>query len=130
MADVVDLTIPSGADLLVLARLTAATVASRAGFDVEEVEDLRLAVDELCVALIRPGTEGRLTLEFRRDADLIEVKCSYEVLETAPLAEADDDLIEGLSDRILDALVDEHGRLLVDGSEQAWLRKRRARQQA
>ena len=51
MADVVGLSIPSGADLLVLARLTAATVASRAGFDVEEVEDLRLAVDELCVAL-------------------------------------------------------------------------------
>jgi serine/threonine-protein kinase RsbW len=130
MADVVGLTIPSGADLLVLARLTAATVASRAGFDVEEVEDLRLAVDELCVALIRPGTEGRLTLEFVRDADLIEVRCSYEVLDTAASAEANDDLIEGLSDRILDALVDEHGRLLVDGSEQAWLRKRRARQQA
>jgi serine/threonine-protein kinase RsbW len=130
MADVVGLTIPSGADLLVLARLTAATVASRAGFDVEEVEDLRLAVDELCVALIRPGTDGRLTLEFVRDADLIEVRCSYEVLQTAPSAEPDDDLIEGLSDRILDALVDEHGRLLVDGSEQAWLRKRRARQQA
>ncbi len=130
MADVVGLSIPSGADLLVLARLTAATVASRAGFDVEEVEDLRLAVDELCVALIRPGTEGRLTLEFSRDAELIEVRCSYEVLQTAPSVEADDDLIEGLSDRILDALVDEHGRLLVDGNEQAWLRKRRARQQA
>lgn len=130
MADVVGLSIPSGADLLVLARLTAATVASRAGFDVEEVEDLRLAVDELCVALIRPGTQGRLTLEFSRDAELIEVRCSYEVLQTAPSAEADDDLIEGLSDRILDALVDEHGRLLVDGNEQAWLRKRRARQQA
>ena len=65
-----------------------------------------------------------------RDADLIEVKCSYEVLDTAPSVDADDDLIDGLSDRILDALVDEHGRLLVDGSEQAWLRKRRARQQA
>jgi anti-sigma regulatory factor (Ser/Thr protein kinase) len=114
----------------VLARLTAATVASRAGFDVEEVEDLRLAVDELCVALIRPGTDGTLTLEFTRDADLIEVRCGYEVLETAPSVEADDDLIEGLSDRILDALVDDHGRLLVDGNEQAWLRKRRARQQA
>jgi serine/threonine-protein kinase RsbW len=130
MADVVGLSIPSGADLLVLARLTAATVASRAGFDVEEVEDLRLAVDELCVALIRPGTDGTLTLEFTRDADLIEVRCGYEVLETTPSVEADDDLIEGLSDRILDALVDDHGRLLVDGNEQAWLRKRRARQQA
>ena len=31
---------------------SAATVASRAGFDVEEVDDFRLAVDELCVLVL------------------------------------------------------------------------------
>ena len=49
MSEAVELIIPVQSDLVVLARLTAATVASRAGFNVEEVEDLRLAVDELCV---------------------------------------------------------------------------------
>ena len=43
MADVVELShARSGPISLVLARLTAATIASRAGFDVEEVEDFRL----------------------------------------------------------------------------------------
>jgi hypothetical protein len=30
-----------------------------------------------------------------------------------------------LSERILDALVDEHGRDVVDGGERSWFRKRR-----
>jgi len=34
MSDVVELTLPVKADLVVLARLTAATVASRANFDI------------------------------------------------------------------------------------------------
>ncbi len=46
-------------DLLVLARFTVSAVASRAGFDVEEIEDLRLAVDELCLArAARAGAPG------------------------------------------------------------------------
>ncbi len=47
MSDVVELTLPAGSDLIVLARFTAVTLGSRAGFDIEEIEDLRLAVDEL-----------------------------------------------------------------------------------
>ena len=62
MTDIVELTIPVKADLVVLARLTAATVASRADFDVEEIEDLRLAVDELCISVIQDSLEGRLDL--------------------------------------------------------------------
>ena len=60
MTDTVELTIPVRADLVVLARLTAATVASRADFDVEEIEDLRLAVDELCISVIQGSADGRL----------------------------------------------------------------------
>lgn len=125
MTDVVGLTIPVPADLVVLARLTAATVASRADFDVEEIEDLRLAVDELCVSLVQGGGEGRLDLQFSRDGDRIEVSCSYRAGSTAPDAPVEDRL-DGLSVRILDALVDEHGEEMQDGRRRAWLRKRRA----
>lgn len=130
MTDVVELTLPVEADLLVLARLTAATVASRANFDVEEIEDLRLAVDELCIALIQGQGDGRLELRFSRDGDHIEVVGTLRPEAGAPggdlLGQSDD----GLSERILDALVDEHGHDSSDGRPQAWLRKRRARQQA
>ncbi len=125
--DLVELSIPVRADLVVLARLTAATVASRAGFDVEEIEDLRLAVEELCLSLVEGDEGGRLHLTYTRDEHVIEITCAFERDEqhqpNGSVAGGQDDL----SVRILDALVDEHGRETRDGHPCAWLRKRRAR---
>jgi serine/threonine-protein kinase RsbW len=127
MTDIVELTIPVTADLVVLARLTAATVASRADFDIEEIEDLRLAVDELCISMIHGVEEGRLGLQFSRDEDEIKVSCRYlGELRTAP--NPSEGSLDGLSGQILDALVDEHGDSTEDGERRAWLLKRRARQ--
>jgi serine/threonine-protein kinase RsbW len=120
----VDLSIPVQADLVVLARLAAATLASRAGFGVEDIEDLRLAVEELCLSLVGGREQGRLHLSYECEGDAIEVACSYEDDRTshgARKVRADD-----LSLRILDALVDEHGRGIRDGRASAWLRKRRS----
>lgn len=125
MTDIVELTIPVKADLVVLARLTAATVASRADFDVEEIEDLRLAVDELCISVIRDSPEGRLDLTFSRDNDVIEVSCQYDGA-LAGMPDPSGESLDGLSARILDALVDKHGHSKKDGQRRAWLRKQRA----
>lgn len=124
--DVVELSIPVQADLVVLARLTAATVASRSNFDVEEIEDLRLAVDELCVSLVGDERGGRLALRFVRGGEDIEVSCTYHP-DPVPDEAADSPSLDGLSARILDALVDEHGRDDHGGLQRIWLRKRRAR---
>lgn len=122
---VVDLSIPVQADLVVLARLTVATVASRAGFGIEDIEDLRLAVEELCLSLVRTDDDGRLHLRFDPDDHAITVTCCYEPQPgTAPAAL---DGTDDLSLRILDALVDEHGREERDGRQCAWLCKRRGR---
>jgi len=122
--DVVELTIPVKADLVVLARLTAATVASRAGFGVEEIEDLRLAVEELCLSLVGADDNGRLRFAYRRTDDAVTITCTFEPEGTGNQEARTGD---ELSLRILDALVDEHGRN-GDGREAtAWLRKRRAR---
>jgi serine/threonine-protein kinase RsbW len=127
MSDVVELTLPVKADLVVLARLTAATVASRANFDIEEIEDIRLAVDELCVSLVGDRSDGRMFLRFIRDDDQIEVEGT---LQSGPGESGPGSAPGGLSERILDALVDDHGFDGQDGTPRAWLRKRRARQQA
>ena len=127
MTDIVELTIPVTADLVVLARLTAATVASRADFDIEEIEDLRLAVDELCISMIQGIEEGRLGLQFSRDEDEIKVSCRY-LGKLRPVPDPSERPLDGLSGRILDALVDEHGESMEDGERRAWLLKRRARQ--
>jgi|SRR5579863_773151 serine/threonine-protein kinase RsbW len=119
----VDLSIPVQADLVVLARLAAATVASRAGFGVEDIEDLRLAVEELCLSLVGSREDGRLHLNYECEGDAITVNCWYEAEIAANGSRGTD--TDDLSLRILDALVDEHGHELRDGRPSAWLCKRR-----
>lgn len=120
----VDLSIPVQADLVVLARLTAATVAGRAGFGVEDIEDLRLAVEELCLSLVGSRQDGRLHLTYECEGDAITVDCWYEAGSQEAKAHAGD--ADDLSLRILDALVDEHGHDQREGRPSAWLCKRRA----
>jgi anti-sigma regulatory factor (Ser/Thr protein kinase) len=127
MNEPVELTIPVQSDLVVLARLTAATVASRAGFDVEEVEDLRLAVDELCVSIVNGADNGRLNLTFLSDDGSVEVVCVLEGTVQAQPVNGDGYDEHDLSIRILDALVDEHGEDTGDGGRRVWLRKRSTR---
>jgi serine/threonine-protein kinase RsbW len=124
----VELSLPVQDDLLVLVRFTVSAVASRAGFDIEEIEDLRLAVDELCLLVLQGRRTGRLLLAMSAVPHQIDVWCHYdgadEPREDGALADGDD---VGLSARILDALVDEHGPEPRDGRPGAHLCKRRVR---
>jgi hypothetical protein len=71
--DVVKLEIGGDHRRVRIARLVASGVASLAGFDVESVEDLRIAVDEGCVWLIDHGRGSPLRLELRPVSNGIEV---------------------------------------------------------
>ena len=118
--DEVRLAVPATPEFLRLARVTATGIASRLGFTFDEVEDLRLAIDELCYSLI--GSRGRPgTVELR-----------YVVLDGALQVEGSG-VFDGetpelslseLSERILTALVDEH-ELSSDDAPRFRLLKRR-----
>ncbi|MBA3653816.1 MAG: hypothetical protein H0W70_06435 [Actinobacteria bacterium] len=111
--DEVKLTLPATPDFIRLARLTASGLASRMGFTVDEVEDLRLAIDELCFALTgNPPPSGTVELRYQLDggALVIEGVGHFNGKASLPLTLTD------LSERILDALVDEH-ELLADSGE-------------
>lgn len=125
MTDTVELVLPVRADLVVLARYTAATIASRADFDVEEIEDLRLAVEELCLSVVDGSRDGRLELRFQRDEGEVEVECVFVPAGGTSPNGSSVERHSDLSDRIVDALVDEHGQDLDGGRPRAWLRKRR-----
>jgi hypothetical protein len=126
----VHLDIPASGDLLTLARLTAATLAARSAFTVEEVEDLRLAVDELCLPFVRACSEGRLRLLYTGSDGTVRIECTLvpdrDGHTTAVGASSHPE--DALSVCILDALVDEHGSFDPDrplGGH--WLLKRRER---
>jgi hypothetical protein len=126
--ELIELSIPPTADLVVLARFTAATIASRADFDVDEIEDLRLAVDELCVSCGPVEHNRNVRLEFRRAHRQIRITCIFDPLPAALLdglsIERSWDLADDLQRQLLDALVDDHGKGERDGRPCAWLEKR------
>jgi serine/threonine-protein kinase RsbW len=126
--DRVELTFPARGDLIVLARLVTSAISARAGFDIEELEDLRLAVGELCLLTLEgsDALSGDLCLELTVLGDAIGVTSTLErAAAGGSPGEADWEGSAQLSQQILDALVDEHGRESQDGQVRAWMRKRR-----
>jgi hypothetical protein len=87
---------PASPDLLRVARLTAAGLANRVGFNVDEVEDVKIALDELCF--------GTLDLRFVLEPGAL-------IIEGAGPADGGQDRDEETTEfaaLLLAALVDEH----------------------
>jgi serine/threonine-protein kinase RsbW len=125
--DRIELIFPARGDLIVLARLVTSATSARAGFDIEELEDLRLAVGELCLLTLQghDARYGDLRIELSVLDDAIGVQCTLEHAAPGGETHPEEDESSLLSQQILDALVDEHGRESQDGSVHTWLRKRR-----
>jgi serine/threonine-protein kinase RsbW len=73
----VDLTIPSRAEYVAVARLAVAAVASRLRFSVDEIDDIKLAVAEACTNCIQHGSaadELNLTCEVLSDQLRVTVR--------------------------------------------------------
>jgi serine/threonine-protein kinase RsbW len=101
--ETVRLTIPAALEFVRIARLTASGVASRVGFDVDEIEDLRVAVDELSSILVEAAGANQLELAFTPGNDGITIEGRVQV-DDAGAPEIDD-----LTRQILAAVVDDYG---------------------
>jgi hypothetical protein len=118
--DEVLLRFPARPEFLRLARLAAADVGTRAGFDYEEIEDLRIAVSELC-AMLSSDNGADLSLVFTVADESVTVAGSS---PQAGAALAREDL--ALAQALVAAVVDEHA-LSTDGDRTTFhLVKRRA----
>jgi anti-sigma regulatory factor (Ser/Thr protein kinase) len=103
-SDEVRLQVPASPEFLRLARVTAAGLAGRLGFNYDEVEDLRLAIDELCFGLTGPSPRpGTVELRYVLDGDTLVVEGRGHFADDAAPAQ-----LTELSQVILSALVDEH----------------------
>ena len=116
----IELTLPADARLVRLARLVASGVATAAGFDVEEVEDLRIAVDELCGALVEGSDGTPLHVRFELGTEEVAVVGST---TSAGVAQLDPQRL-GLSRQILEVVADSHDVLEDGGALRVELHKR------
>jgi anti-sigma regulatory factor (Ser/Thr protein kinase) len=118
-ATVVRLEIPAQPSVVRAARLVASGLATTAGFDVDDVDDMRIAVDELCAVLFELGAGGVVGITFATRPGEIEV-----LGETT----ANDDEVDrtrfGLSVQILNAACDEFSWTIADGVAQVRIEKR------
>lgn len=99
----VRLTVPAEPRFLRLARLTAAGLAGDLGYGVDAIEDLRIAVDELCAAVIQDADPtAELTVTYREDhgALVVEGRCDD---TSAPLPE-----LHAVAQELLAMLADEY----------------------
>lgn len=110
--DEIRLVIPAQPEYGRIARITASSLALRLGFGFTEIEDLRLAVDEMIILLLRPeGETGTISLTFRVVPDGLEVDC-----EATAATGADDAGARARFEELVDGIVDEHG---VDADQRA-----------
>jgi serine/threonine-protein kinase RsbW len=75
--DVVVITLPADSAYLSVLRTATAGLAARLDFTIDEIEDLRIAVDEACAMLLPQAVTGAdITCEFRLEEASIRVGVS------------------------------------------------------
>ena len=57
-SDKIELVLPFKAEYVSIARLTTSGVANRVGFDIETIEDIKVAVAEVCNKLVNAGNKS------------------------------------------------------------------------
>ncbi|MGC8511605.1 MAG: ATP-binding protein [Acidimicrobiales bacterium] len=103
-SDVVRLVVPARPEFLRLARVTAAGLAARFGFVYDEVEDIRLGVDEICFAALGgQERDGTVEITFRVAPQVIVVEGAGSFSDSGEAPGLND-----LSRLVLAAVADEH----------------------
>lgn len=96
---------PARNDHVSFARLIGSAVAARLGFDYDTIEDLRIAVSELCTSVAESAAGGaQLTLTFRGDQDGVLVAGRAPLLRGSAPPEP----LGDLTLLILDAVADDY----------------------
>lgn len=77
----IELTVPGRPEYVVVVRLAAAAVAGRMPFSFDDIEDLKVAVGEVCTAAILAGTP-ELQVWFDVAADRLEIRVTHRPTRT------------------------------------------------
>jgi serine/threonine-protein kinase RsbW len=118
VTDRFELTLPPDSRYIRLARLMASGLATQCGLTLEEIEDVRIAVDEVCATLIEVGDRDPVRLAFELTDDALVVSGVAE----GSTAGIDNDR-RNLSRQILNVVTDDHSLQRSDNSVMFTVRK-------
>ena len=115
----VELCIPGRLEFVPIVRVTVSGYATRMGFDIDEVEDLRIAVDELTSILIDTSSPQSVTLTLETDGTKLRMRGTVTGGDAVEMPE-----IDRITEQILGAVVDEY-QLVVHEATLAFTASRR-----
>jgi hypothetical protein len=125
--DQVTLVVPARPEMWSIVRMTASVLAARLELTFEEVEDLRLAVTELCSSCaVGAALEATCEARFEISGDRFELHLDISPVEATLPRTGDEGRLSmlELSEQILRATVDDHAIDQVqDGMRHAYLCK-------
>ncbi|GAA4437893.1 ATP-binding protein [Actinokineospora soli] len=105
----VDIHVGADAEQVPLVRAFAADMAMRMDFDLDAIEDLRMAVDEACSLLVRAAApESRLHCAFIPEPQSLRVRVAVDAVVARPPS------ADPLAWQILSALADELAERISD----------------
>ncbi|MDP4092995.1 MAG: ATP-binding protein [Bacillota bacterium] len=83
--DTIEMSLPFKPEYVSVARLAASGIANRIGFDVEVIEDIKVAISEVCSKLVGLGSKisENYTIAFTLRKDRLDIifKCSDDSLK-------------------------------------------------
>jgi hypothetical protein len=110
------LSVPASSGHVRVARLTAAVVAERLSFDIEEIDDVLVAVDELTNAILQARPTSVIAFRFAPDNGAFVVDADATVLGEPQLSE--------IARQVLGIVVDEFELTETDGHAHFHVNKR------
>src|SRR5262245_15521324 len=108
--EAIRLSVPASLEYVRIVRLTASGIASKLGFDVDELENLRVAVDELASLVLEAADSGNLDVDFVVDGDDLSIEGRVPVRLGAEV------VADSLTEQILNAVIDKWKLCVDDGS--------------
>jgi serine/threonine-protein kinase RsbW len=105
-SDTVSVLIPIKPEYVSIARLTVSGIASRAGFDIDTIEDIKVAISEVIGKIIEKcPSDDRLTVDFTQLKDGLSISFSLKEQNISELFNSESDrfalaIISSLMDEI------------------------------
>ena len=105
--DIVEATLPLDTRYIATLRLLAASLAVDAGFSVDEIDDLRLAISEVWSVMADRAPAGRIAVRFSPSATVLTVTLTLHAPD-ANVSPADPLTLDELGRSILESVVDSY----------------------
>ncbi len=72
--NLIKMTVPTDSANISVVRMTASSIANRIGFNIEEIDDVKIAVSEACTNVIKHSKVSSFDLFFGQGSNFIEIE--------------------------------------------------------